>query len=398
MKISGEEKSGFITYLVDTYGDEVSRKNIMEAAQLHGLKEPQWLFNDPVYKAGRGFYRFKVVGPKKAAQRSVAPRESEPAQVLQMPQRQPVEHVQQKRLTMEMGNAIPSVDKNFVAFGFYADLTTIIKSKIFYPVFISGLSGNGKTTMVEQIAAKLKREVYRINISVETDEDSLIGGHTLVDGNVVFREGPALIAMKRGAILLLDEIDRGSNKLICLQAILEGKEYFNKKTGEMVSPAPGFNVIATANTKGQGSEDGKFSAAQILDEAFLERFAISYEQQYPEARFEKKIVLNNMRELECLDEDYADQLVKWAEVIRKTYAEGGVNDVITTRRLVHIVQAFSMFKNKKKAIELAVNRFDEETRLAFLDLFVKMAPVDPAGLETPETPETPEATIVSPKY
>ena len=211
----------------------------------------------------------------------------------------------------------------------------------------------------------------------------------------MFREGPALIAMKRGAILLLDEIDRGSNKLICLQDILEGKEYFNKKTGEMISPAPGFNVIATANTKGQGSEDGKFSAAQILDEAFLERFAISYEQQYPEPRYEKKIILNNMQELECVDEDYAEQLVKWAEVIRKTYAEGGVNDVITTRRLVHIVQAFSMFKNKKKAIELAVNRFDEETRLAFLDLFVKMAPVDPA---TPEMPENPLASIVDEAY
>jgi MoxR-like ATPase len=234
------------------------------------------------------------------------------------------------------------------------------------------LSGNGKTTMVEQVCAELSRECIRVNISLETDEDDLIGGNTLVDGNVIFREGPVVTAMRLGAILLVDEIDRGSNKLMCMQGILEGKSYFIKKTGEVITPTEGFNIIATANTKGRGTEDGRFIAAQILDEAFLERFPITIEQEYPLPNVERKIIINNMEKHNCIDEEFADKLVTWAEIIRKTYMEGAIDELISTRRLVHIVKAFSVFNDRQKAINLCINRFDADTKNAFLDLYTKM--------------------------
>ena len=301
----------------------------------------------------------------------------------------------QAKLTVEVENLIPQTDQTYVPFGFYRDLVNIVKSGMFYPTFICGLSGNGKTMMVEQVCAKLKREAMRVNISIETDEDDLIGGNTLVDGNVVYREGPVLTAMKRGAVLILDEIDRGSNKLMCLQAILEGKPYFNKKTGEVVTPAPGFNVIATANTKGRGSDDGKFMGAQILDEAFLERFAITVEQEYPSAAQEKKIVLNKMAVANCVDEDFADNLVTWADVIRKTFYEGAIDELVSTRRLEHIVKAFAMFGDKLKAIQLCVNRFDTDTKAAFIDLYTK---VDAGVNPLEETPTEEESQPVSDDY
>ena len=228
--------------------------------------------------------------------------------------------------------------------------------------------------MVEQVCANLKREAIRVNISIETDEDDLIGGNTLVDGNVVYREGPVLTAMKRGSVLILDEVDRGSNKLMCLQAILEGKPYFNKKTGETVTPAPGFNLVATANTKGRGSDDGKFISANILDEAFLERFAITVEQEYPTLATEKKIVLKKMEKVNNVDEEFATHLVTWSDVIRKTYYEGAIDELISTRRLEHIVNAFAVFSDKQKAVQLCVNRFDEDTKEAFIDLYAKVDP------------------------
>ena len=280
--------------------------------------------------------------------------------------------VKQAKLAVEIENLVPDSDSTYVPFGFHKDLVNIIKSGMFYPTFICGLSGNGKTMMVEQVCAKLKKEAIRVNISIETDEDDLIGGNTLVDGNVVYREGPVLTAMKRGAILILDEIDRGSNKLMCLQAILEGKPYFNKKSGEVVTPATGFNVIATANTKGRGSDDGKFMGAQVLDEAFLERFAITVEQEYPSSVQEKKIVMNKMGVAECVDEDFADKLVMWADIIRKTFYEGGIDELVSTRRLEHIVKAYAMFSDRLKAIQLCVNRFDTDTKSAFIDLYTKV--------------------------
>jgi hypothetical protein len=267
---------------------------------------------------------------------------------------------------------VPQKDPSFVSWGHFKDVVSVIKSSIFYPVYITGLSGNGKTMMAEQACAKLNREYVRVQITPETDEDDLIGGFRLVNGETVFNKGPVIKAMEKGAILLIDEIDRGSNKIMCLQGVLEGKPVLIKKTGEVISPSNGFNVIATANTKGKGSEDGRFIAATIIDEAFLERFTITLEQPYPTSSVERKIIINHMQKFNCLDEAYADNLTVWSETIRKTFADGGVDEVISTRRLCHIVQSFSIFGDKMKAIQLCVSRFDEDTRDGFLDLYTKV--------------------------
>jgi len=333
-------------------------RDLVEASDALGQRYPFWLATDE-RRVKRGTYDLStlMVGANSS--------------VVQLPVATPKMVIQPKLQTV-IENLVPQVDPTYVPFGFYRDLSKVVKSNNFYPTFISGLSGNGKTTMIEQVCAKLKRECMRVNISIETDEDDLIGGNTLVDGNVVYREGPVLTAMKRGAILILDEIDRGSNKMMCLQAILEGKPYFNKKTGETVYPKAGFNVIATANTKGRGSDDGKFMSAQILDDAFLERFAITVEQEYPSLKIEKQIILNKMEKVNKVDDEFADKLVTWADIIRKTFYEGGVEELISTRRLEHIVNAFAMFGSRSKAIELCVNRFDTDTKSAFLDLYKKV--------------------------
>jgi len=265
-----------------------------------------------------------------------------------------------------------SKDDTFVPWGAFHDIVKIIKSNMFYPTYISGLSGNGKTFMVEQACAKVGKEFIRVQINPETDEDDLLGGFRLIDGETVFAKGPVLKAMENGAILLLDEIDRATNKIMCLQGILEGKPVLVKKTGEIVKPAEGFNVIATANTKGKGSEDGRFTAASIIDEAFLERFTISVDQLFPSLSIEKKIVLKHMEKFGTVDDDFADKLVTWADIIRKTFYDDGVDEVISTRRLCHIVQTFSIFDNRSKAIDLCISRFDEDTKAAFLDLYSKV--------------------------
>ncbi len=267
---------------------------------------------------------------------------------------------------------IPEKMSNYVPFGHFKDVKGIIKSKIFFPVFVTGLSGNGKTLMVEQVCAQLKRELFRVNITIETDEDDLMGGHTLQGGDIMFREGPVIKAMRKGAVLLLDEVDLGSNKLMCLQSVLEGKGYLIKKTGEWVTPAPGFTILATANTKGQGSDDGKFIGTQIMNEAMLERFAITMQQEYPPVKTEKSILSKEMELTGAVDEDFVEKLVDWADIIRKSYYEGAIDDVVTTRRLVHIVNAFRMFGDKIKSITMCISRFDEETRLSILDLYTKI--------------------------
>lgn len=267
---------------------------------------------------------------------------------------------------------VPQKDPSFVSWGHTKDVTSIVQSKIFYPVYITGLSGNGKTMMVEQACAKANREYVRVQITPETDEDDLIGGFRLVNGETVFNKGPVIKAMEKGAILLIDEIDRGSNKIMCLQGVLEGKPVLIKKTGEVITPLDGFNVIATANTKGKGSDDGRFIAATIIDEAFLERFTITLEQPYATSSTERKIVVNHMHKFNCLDESFADTLTVWSETIRKTFEDGGVDEVISTRRLCHIVQSYSIFQDKLKAIKLCVSRFDEDTKEAFLDLYTKV--------------------------
>src|SRR6056300_1780776 len=265
-----------------------------------------------------------------------------------------------------------TTDPTFVPWGSFHDIVKIIKSEMFYPVYVSGLSGNGKTFMVEQAAAKLGREFIRVQINPETDEDDLLGGFRLINGETVFSKGPVLKAMENGAVLLLDEIDRATNKIMCLLGILEGKPVLVKKTGDIVYPAKGFNVIATANTKGKGSDDGRFTAASIIDDAFLERFTISVDQQFPSLSIEKKIVLKHMEKFDCVDSDFADKLVTWADIIRKTFYDDGVDEVISTRRLCHIVQTFSIFDKRDKAIDLCISRFDTDTKEAFLDLYSKV--------------------------
>ena len=373
-KWSEADKESFVNHLVQGYrGTVVSRGEILEEVRQKNLPYPRFILDNPAAKSGRGMYDLSCF--------AVTVDEPEVETVAMSAQVLPM--VRQKKLESTLDNTVPVKDVNYVSFGFHKDLKKILESRIFYPVFITGLSGNGKTTMVEQVCAELKREVLRVNISIETDEDDLIGGNTLIDGNVVYREGPVLMAMKRGAILLIDECDRGSNKLMCLQAIMEGKPYMNKKTGEVVHPAPGFNIVATANTKGKGTDDGRFIAAQMIDEAFLERFAITVEQEYPDVRVEKKILTLKMKELNCLDEDFVVKLTSWAEIIRKTFEEGGVDELISTRRLLHIVKAFAMFNDRVKAIQLCTNRFDAETKSAFLDLYTKVDAPAVAETEAP---------------
>ena len=270
-------------------------------------------------------------------------------------------------------NLVPSKDNTFVKFGSFNDVKKVIASKLFYPVFVTGLSGNGKTFGVEQACAQLNREIIRVNITIETDEDDLIGGFRLVNGETVWHNGPVIEALERGAILLLDEIDLASNKILCLQSVLEGNGVFLKKIGRFVEPRGGFNIIATANTKGKGSDDGRFIGTNVLNEAFLERFPVTFEQAYPAPKTELKILENAMTEVGVKDDsEFCKRLVDWADIIRKTFFDGGVEEIISTRRLVHIVRAYGIFKNKAKAIEVCVNRFDDETKQAFMELYDKV--------------------------
>jgi midasin (ATPase involved in ribosome maturation) len=269
-------------------------------------------------------------------------------------------------------NLIPEQDDTFVKFGPFTDVKKIIQSNLFYPAFITGLSGNGKTFSVEQACSQTNRELIRVNITIETDEDDLIGGFRLVDGSTVWHNGPVIEALERGAVLLLDEIDLASNKILCLQSILEGKGVFLKKIGRWVNPAAGFNVIATANTKGKGSDDGRFIGTNVLNEAFLERFPVTFEQDYPAPSIENKILKNVADSLKVKDIDFCKRLVDWGDIIRKTFYDGGIEEIISTRRLIHIVRAYSIFKNKAKAIQVCVNRFDEETKQSFIELYDKV--------------------------
>jgi len=367
MKLSDSQKRAIVSDLANLFGKQASRKDVIDHFKTKNEPVPNWLINGAQYRLDRGLINLSM-----PIDTSISINEEVQSEQLIPAMQAQVISIRQKKMLQEVDNLVPSKDETYVPFGFFKDLESIVKSNAFYPLFITGLSGNGKTTMVEQVCAKLKRELIRVNISIETDEDDLVGGNTLVDGNVVFREGPVITAMRRGAILLIDEIDRGSNKLMCIQGILEGKSFFIKKTGEVVYPKSGFNIIATANTKGRGTDDGKFIAAQILDEAFLERFPITVEQEYPSAVVERKIIINNMEAVNAVDEDFADKLVGWAEIIRKTFLESAIDELISTRRLVHIVKAFSVFKDRQKAINLCINRFDSDTKAAFMDLYTKM--------------------------
>ena len=358
----------FVDYALKTFGtNELTTAQLKEANAHFGCKyAPQWLIKNTDYKVGKSLFKLPTENEDQVSSAKVTPTEKVLA-----PQTSNTEAAYV--VSSLVGNIVPNKDSTFVSFGNYPDLKSIIKSKIFYPVFITGLSGNGKTFGVTQACAENRRELIRVNITIETDEDDLLGGYRLKDGQTVWQNGPVIEAMERGAVLLLDEIDLASNKIMCLQPILEGSGVYVKKINKFVKPADGFTVVATANTKGQGSDDGKFIGTNVLNEAFLERFPITFEQSYPSAKVEEKILVNTMGTFGKVDKEFCQKLVTWADVIRKTYFDGGVDEIISTRRLVHIVQAFNIFKaNKMKAIEVCVNRFDDDTKNSFMELYSKV--------------------------
>ena len=368
MNILNELQTAQVEALYKKYGrTEISRSEINDFVKSGEIKNPSWL-KSKKYLVSRGVYSLPIAG------NDFSPTLTDVPLVPEVP-KEPVVAKAAFVVSSLIGNIVPDKDPVFVPWGYFKDIKKIVSSKAFYPIFVTGLSGNGKTMNVSQACAAANRECIRVNITIETDEDDLLGGYRLQDGQTVWQDGPVIEAMKRGALLLLDEIDLASNKIMCLQPILEGNGVFLKKINQFVKPAKGFNVIATANTKGQGSDDGKFIGTNILNEAFLERFPITIEQAYPSNKIEEKILLNVMSDKKLtstVDSEFASSLVTWADIIRKTYYEGGVDELISTRRLVHIVEAFSIFKNKMKAIEMCTNRFDLDTKTSFLDLYTKI--------------------------
>ena len=348
----------FVTYLTENFGTEVNTKNLFQASEHFNCSLATVKKRLKQYKQGIGKWDLTIQEKLEITYNapSASPAIAE--------------------------NLVPSKDPNFVPFGNFPDVKKIIQSGIFYPTFITGLSGNGKTLGIEQACAALKRELIRVNITIETDEDDLIGGFRLVNGETVWHNGPVIEALERGAILLLDEVDLASNKILCLQSVLEGKGLFLKKTGRYVERRPGFNIFATANTKGKGSEDGRFIGTNVLNEAFLERFPVTFEQAYPSVKTEFKILQGLAATLNIKDDEFCQRLVDWGDIIRKTFYDGGIEEIISTRRLVHIIRAYAIFKNKAKAIEVCVNRFDDETKQAFMELYdkvdadVEFTPVD----------------------
>lgn len=367
----------------------ISRQDAKALCLAHDFKWPSWLAKDDVYRHSRGVYKLPNIDSESVSMPKVSrvdtPAPQAPAPTLNL----------QTLGTNISESLIPMPNRKYVPFGNFADVEAIVSSNIFYPIYVTGLSGNGKTMMIEQVCAKARREMVRVNITAETDEDDLIGGFRLVDGQTVWHNGPVVMAMERGAVLLLDEVDLGSIKLMCLQPVLEGKSIFIKKINKLVQPAKGFTVVATANTKGKGSDDGRFIGTNVMNEAFLERFSITLEQEYPPAITEKKILINILDRSSDDDKMFVDMLIKWAEAIRRTYYDGGVTEIISTRRLVHICEAYNIFaKDRKKAIQLCLNRFDTDTKTSFMDLYTKIdAEVNPpAPVATPEVVATfPEA-------
>ena len=363
----------FVDYAVSKYNtNELTVSELKEANKHFGCKyAPQWLIKNADYKIGKSLFKL----PVEASDVSTVKTESKSGTAEKLMTKAPEVETKSEAayiVSSLTGNIVPKKDPVFVSFGNYPDVKSIIKSNMFYPIFITGLSGNGKTMGVTQACAENKRELIRVNITIETDEDDLLGGYRLKDGQTVWQNGPVIEAMERGAVLLLDEIDLASNKIMCLQPILEGSGVFVKKINRFVKPADGFNVVATANTKGQGSDDGKFIGTNVLNEAFLERFPITFEQSYPKPAVEEKILVNTLKSSGKSDKDFCKKLVTWADVIRKTYFDGGVDEIISTRRLVHIIQAYSIFGKKMKAVEVCTNRFDDDTKNSFIELYTKV--------------------------
>jgi hypothetical protein len=384
MSSRAENRDKFINALVSTGKQTLSLDDIRIICKKIGVSYPHWFVNEESNRVKRGVYKVPATDSVVALQ----------AQVI--PMTKPVEKSNHKisnvTTDLDVTDLVPKQYKNYVPFGNFDDVLSIVQSMRFFPVFISGHSGNGKTMSIEQACAKAKRKFVCVSMTPETDESDLLGNYVLIDGNMEWRDGPVTTAARQGAVLCIDEIDYGAQNLSSLQRVLEGKPFMLKKKGEVITPAPGFTVFATANTKGKGSDDGRYMFTNVLNEAFLERFRTTMEQEFPPAKTERKIIEKELTSVEKTDADFAEKLVTWADVIRKTFADGGCDEVISTRRLVHIVETYGIFGDKMKAITLCLNRFDDDTKASFLDLYTKvdagasieqiMAPqVDPANQE-----------------
>jgi hypothetical protein len=363
-------KTDFYDAVQKMYGNiaTINRKQILALLSKNKkLKMPTWLTNNVKHRVGRGEYALFLPENRVVEKENMSPISY--SNILDAA-------MSPALVEVDTFSLVPMKDKNYVPWGHFGDVKNIIASQVFYPMYITGLSGNGKTVMVEQACAAIQRECIRVNITTETDEDDLLGGFRLVDGKTVWQNGPVIIAMERGAILLLDEIDLGTAKLMCLQPILEGKPIFLKKINKKAFPKKGFNIIATANTKGKGSEDGRFIGTNIMNEAFLERFSITLEQSYPNEKYEKKILEKVLTRVHIPESEartkIVSNLIDWADIIRKSFYDGAVTEIITTRRLIHICEAYAIFNSLEKAIDLCLNRFDLETKLAFLSLWNKV--------------------------
>jgi hypothetical protein len=379
------QKQKFIDSATDLFGagSILTNKQVEDASYSASIPKAGWFKKQ--FKVG--YNKFKLPNG-----------ESAPTTILNTTTTENTASISLIATNMERQNLVPSTFDGFVPWGHFKDIKQIVKSGLFYPIFVTGLSGNGKTLMIEQVHADMNKELIRVNITIETDEDDLLGGFRLVNGETKFVPGPVIEAMERGCTLLLDECDLGSNKLMCLQPVLEGKGVYLKKVNKWITPKDGFNVMATANTKGKGSEDGRFIGTNILNEAFLERFAVTIEQPYAAASVEKKIVLGSMKKYGTVDEDFATNLVTWSEVIRKTFYDGGVDELISTRRLDHIVKAFAIFKDKMKSIEMCVARFDDDTKESFMDLYTKIdAGVNPLE-EVTDIPTVKQNPLEEPQF
>jgi hypothetical protein len=369
MSVRAANRQKFLDALIATGQDTVTLDEIKDVASKVGISQPYWFTNDVDNKVKRGVYR--VPGASVISQPAVpAETINMQAQIIEMP-------TTKNRITsvitdLELENIVPQVYKNYVPFGHFDDLLSIIGSNQFYPIFITGHSGNGKTMSVEQACAKLKRKFICVSMTPETDEGDLFGNFVLINGQMEWRDGPVTVAARQGAVLCIDEIDYGSQNLSSLQRVLEGKPFLLKKKNELIKPAVGFTVVATANTKGKGSDDGRYMFTNILNEAFLERFLNTYEQEWPSTKIEQKILKKELTSLGRPDDEFAEKLVTWAEVIRKTFEQGGCDEVISTRRLVHIAKTYSVFGDKMKSIALCLNRFDDDTKMSFTDLYTKV--------------------------
>lgn len=387
------DRNVFLDAVKSVLGDiaTIDRQQILNVCAKKKTPYPNWLTLDPNLRAGRGMY--SLVNVRASGRPKIKNEKTVKSVLAPVMPTVPTAAINSAEMAIaainlnipSAANLVPDKAKGYVPFGHFADVRTIIKSGRFYPMYITGLSGNGKTMMVEQVCSQESRECVRVNITIETDEDDLIGGFRLLDGKTVWQNGPVVVAMERGAVLLLDEVDLGSNKLMCLQPILEGKPIYLKKINKVITPMPGFTVVATANTKGKGSDDGRFIGTNVMNEAFLERFSITLEQEYPALSVEQKILTNVLASFNIEDTEFAEKLVSWADVVRKSFFEGAISEIISTRRLVHICEAYSIFKqNREKAIQLCLNRFDVDTKTAFMDLYKKLdETIAPIPVEVP---------------